>query len=283
VGVEDQPASARGQEPVSLQYDPAVGSETSRGALLTYHIEFALRYCTVIFFGRTVSRKLAEMNKAGTGTLLRIGRRKFIVTNDHVLEAYERYCKTVPDTHFQVGRAMVDPHQRLIDRNKTHDICTMDADGLDLNDRLPSDPIPPLEFYQALQWPPARPSAGDVLVWAGFPKSLREIEGNTVFNGPLGFASAPVTRLDGYRIISNMNPDRTDLIIHYGNGLDSQSEALKELGGMSGGPVFVDRKAALRPELIGLISEYHRTVNQMRISRIDALRDDGSIIKESLE
>jgi len=268
---DNDKADARGSgQKATPRLDAAVGQATSLAVTLNYQAEFAIRYCTIIFYGRKLSNDRCEVKSAGTGTLISTGRKKLIVTNDHVLAGYEGLASTTDGIHFQVGRAAFDPHERLIDRNALSDLCTFDAEGLDINDRLEIDPVPTLGFYDAQGWPPEPPEVGDVVLWAGFPSSLKHIDKNTRFNVPLTFIGATVTRVGGRFIVSNLNPDRKNLVVHYGDGLDSQSEALKELGGMSGGPAFVDRKWSVRPDLIAVISEYDPVVNQMRMSRLDA-------------
>lgn len=179
-------------ETAASNFDEAIGRETVRRAFLEYRSEYALRFCTVIFFGEKRSDHRATMEAAGTGTLLELEDRKLIVTNDHVLAEYEKYRQDRVDTHFQVGRAALDPFELLIARDPKKDLCTLDATGLelqDLNDRLATDPAPPLQFYRATRWPPARVKKGDRLSWAGFPGSLREHKGETVFHGPLSWAA----------------------------------------------------------------------------------------------
>lgn len=86
-----------------------------------------------------------------------------------------------------------------------------------------------------------------------------------------------MTRVDEERIVSNEDPERKGWLVHYSH-LDVQSEAFRELGGMSGGPVFaIDGVGRLQPELVGLISEYHPAYNAMRIARLDMMRADGSL------
>jgi hypothetical protein len=275
---EDDRPSPVASPPLGAKHvDSAVGAETSRIAHLTYISDYALRYCTVVAFGKRLSDANGKIAGAGTGTLLQIGTRRFIVTNDHVLAAYEGFRQNQPDASFRVGRESFDPRERLIARDGIKDLCTIDASGLDLNDRLATDSVPPLEFFKAVAWPPATPQQDERLFWAGFPKSLREDREGTIFHGPLTLTGSIVTRVDGDFIVCNLDPDRKDWIVHFADGLDSQSPELRTLGGMSGGPAFVAPASSLRPELVGIIYEYNATVNQMRLTRVEAIQPDGTI------
>lgn len=258
------------------------GPETTLRVLLDHLSDFTLRYCTVIFFGKPRGAgRFVENPIYGTATLLQIDDRRLIITNDHVLAGYEKYCMEGNGTlHFQIGRKPIDPQARLIDRDALLDICTFAADDLELDqisDRLSTDPVPTLQFYRASSWPPPMPVAGERLFWAGFPSSLRHIDGDKRFTVPLTFTGTTVTRVEDHVMVCNEDPNREAWIVHHGEGLGAQSKQLQELGGMSGGPAFLDRSQALLPHIVGLISEYHAGVNQMRLARIDAINADGTL------
>ena len=57
-------------------------------------------------------------------------------------------------------------------------------------------------------------------------------------------------------------------------GLPEQSK-LEELGGMSGGPVFINR--GLYWDLVGLVSQYHEEYDAMFFSKLNAVHSDGTI------
>ena len=270
--------------PTSPSHD-AIGPITTAAVTREYLNDFAVRHCTAVLFGPSLDggRKV-EVAAFGTATLLNIDRRLLIVTNEHVLAEYERLCATPgARIHFQVGKAAFDPMERLVDRASGFDICTFDASGLEINDRLPIDPLPMVEFYVASSWPPQRPVPGERFMWTGFPSSLRHVDAGTRFTVPLTFTGARVTRVDGRNIVCNLDPDRRDIRIYHGDDLYVDSPALRDLGGMSGGPAFVDRDGSLRPELVGIVREYYSDGAQTLIARLDAIKLDGTLFQGSLD
>lgn len=131
-----------------------------------YLNDFTIRYCVPIIVGFEHSGgKAIEEPHYGTGTLLELSDRRFLVTNDHVLtwieEESRRYRRPLV---FQIGRVPISVPERLIARSRKLDLCIFRVDDLDaqsLSDRLASDPVPQLEFYRAHRWPPSEAQVGD--------------------------------------------------------------------------------------------------------------------------
>jgi Trypsin-like peptidase domain len=264
---------------------PAKHSPEIQKIYVDYLNEFTIRYCVPVIVGFEHSGgKAIEEPHYGTATLLQLSDRRLIVTNDHVLAWIEDESrKRSRPFVFQIGRLPINPNERLVARSRKLDLCTFRADDLDaqsLTDRFASDPVPRLEFYRVHRWPPSEAQAGDKLVWAGFPTSLRHVENGERFTVPLTFMGPVVSRVDEDMIISNNDPERKDWLVHYGEDLTPYSHELNILGGMSGGPVFLSEgPARLAPELVGLISAYHKTVHQMQISRLDGMCEDGRLLR----
>ena len=257
--------------------------EVSR-IFVNYLCDFTIRYCVQIIVGLEHSGgKAIEDPHYGTGTLLELSGRRFVVTNDHILKWIEDESRKHDRPFvFQIGRVPIIPHARLIARSRKLDLCTFRVDDLDaqsISDRLASDPGPQLEFYRVHRWPPSEAQVGDKLVWSGFPTSLRHVENGERFTVPLTFMGAVVARVDEDMIISNTDPERKDFLVHYGGDLTPHSPELNMLGGMSGGPAFLSEGTRLAPELVGLISTYQETIHQMWISRLDGMREDGTLTR----
>lgn len=264
--------------------EPARHSPEVSKIFVDYLNDFTIRYCVPIIVGLEHSGgKAIEEPHYGTGTLLALSDRRLVVTNDHILTWIEEESRNRGRPFvFQIGRVPISPPERLIARSRKLDLCTFRVDDLDaqsLTDRLASDPLPQLEFYRVHRWPPSKAQVGDKLVWGGFPTSLRHVENGERFTIPLTFTGAVVARIDEDMIISNTDPERKDFLVHYGDDLTPHSPELNILGGMSGGPVFLSEGARLAPELVGLISTYQETVHQMRISRLDGMREDGTLMR----
>jgi Trypsin-like peptidase domain len=267
------------QEHNSEAFGQGIGPRTTAEVIQEHLVDFAISHCAAIRFGRSLNNGTFEVLSCASATLLTLDRHPFIITSDHVVRAYETNERA---NHFQVGRAAFDPQPRVVDRNAAIDLCVLDAIGLDINDRLPIDPVPPAGFYSPRKWPPDHLQGGEKLLWAGFPTSLRHIERGEQFAVPLCFSNATLSRVDGRFLVVNLDPDRAAFKLHHGEHLTIGSPELRVLGGMSGGPVFVDVIGAISPYLVGVISEYQEDVNQTRISRLDAVRNNGTIIKGSL-
>jgi hypothetical protein len=260
-------------------HNPA-GPITRREIVSDYLIRYPLRYCAPIFTG-ILARDEQRMLSTGTATLLKIGERALLVTDDHVLEHYIDEHEANPRVCFQVGARPFDPLEYLVDRNKQKDICTLDASSLVFEDETRhSDRMPPLEFYAASEdaWPPAPVQMSDVVIFGGFPGAFRSQESFDVVSRSYSMAATPVTGVMQDYFTCNL--DRSHWQTE--NGRNDPNIQLRDWGGMSGGPVLVDGEKTLRPHLVGFIMEYERFVDQLKASHAALVRKDGTIERGTL-
>ena len=219
----------------------------------------------------------------GTGTLMQIRERKFVVTNDHVLRKYEELRAEDERTAFQIGTRPFEPEARLIDRDFKLDLCVFDADGLPLDERDESTDLPQREFYvfDDDRWPPRVAVVDDVCVFGGFPGGMRSQNGFEVTSRTFSVAATPVT--GSFAQYFSMNIDRSHWQVATGQD-DADAIDYRDWGGMSGGPVFIDGKGILSPILAGIIFEHVPTegCEQLKAAHLALIGNEGRISRGGL-
>src|SRR5580658_2238965 len=190
----------------------AFGPLSSAEVIQDQLADFAISHCAAIRFGRRLGDDTFQVLSSGSGTLLVLDHRPLIITSDHVVRAYEDERNA---DHFQAGRAAFDLSSRIVDRDRAIDLCVLDAGGLEINDRLPRDPVPATTFYTPSQWPPEPLRGGETLFWVGFPSSLRHRERGEQFTVPLSFFNAKLARVEGRFLVVNLDPSRAEFKLRH--------------------------------------------------------------------
>jgi hypothetical protein len=119
-------------------------------------------------------------------------------------------------------------------------------------------------------WPPADVSPDDILALAGFPGIGRQQITPDYFRFHL--LSAGTTE------IASLGPAHLVTRLEFDKCISSGvlPQVTEDIGGMSGGPVFVWRKDQLvTAELIGAIYEYQASLDLLYVRRLSCLRPDG--------
>ena len=111
------------------------GLETRRKIIGRFLTRLPLVYWTPVYIG-ILAREAQPLTASGTATLLQIGNRKLIVTDDHVLAGFEKEAALDSRCEFQIGVSPFSPMERLIDRNGRKDLCVLDVSGLDFRRSL---------------------------------------------------------------------------------------------------------------------------------------------------
>lgn len=179
----------------------------------------------------------------GTVCFVDTGASLIAVTAAHVLETYIADKRQSPDIVCQLGNITYDPENRKASINKHLDLATFEVSPVVVAAAGCSPSKPP-------SWPPGYVAEGDVLLCGGHPGAIR-IEGKSTAGMPFQWFLAT----------ASSSNDKIALCLALDEcyvPLTRDSISNRELGGMSGGPVFkYIRPAPIeRIELVGFIYEF---------------------------
>lgn len=230
----------------------------ARGPLGTELIKFPLKFATSILIGDGFEAKPAENISNGTGTLLIIDGEPIAVTCYHVVNDYRVRKKERDTVLFQIGNLILDPLNHLIAEDKELDLAIICLKGISNQEVLfPGEPCG--NFFNPTNWPPLEPEDGNPVSFAGYPGILREkLGGNELsFNGFTG----------GCIFVTSTNERHFTIQLERQFWITKSEEGknpteLFEFGGMSGGPVFIERTLPSgfhQFDLIGIIQEFSPT------------------------
>jgi hypothetical protein len=207
-----------------------------------------------------------------TGAFVDTGTSKLLVTNAHVVYAFDEKLRTEPTLKLVVGGAGA---AFAMDRAWLKDYYKKPDLKLDLATfALPEDfEISKFGkvFYRPATWPPARVAAGELVVIAGYPGDHRSQNGATAAMKINVFADPVSSVNDVAFVLADESAERVLV------KLDPAMGELGQFGGMSGSPAFRFSEDG-RPQLVGFLFETHDGLNaQIRAVHADFIREDGHL------
>lgn len=182
-----------------------------------------------------------EANHA-SGVVVLVGARPVFFTAQHVLAHYRKRRQTDAEVVFQIGNVSFDPEPRIQYESAENDIVAL---ALNVSDQ---SRVPGLTWIPE-SWPPAAPTPGDFVAFAGFPVEYRvDGEPGTVDLATVGGLMRVSSNIGrSFRCVM----ERARLIKTRGPHVPPPGS---RLWGMSGGPVF--RMVNGSPELTGIITDF---------------------------
>jgi hypothetical protein len=201
-----------------------------------------------------------------SGCILGLDGRVYLLTANHVLDSFERRVVEDSAVRWQVSfpagadhRLVFDPRGRVRSRSRDQDVV-----AIELTQQEPEQVGAPI-CSTPLGWPPPIPTAGDYVAISGYPAMYREREGDRRIIFPALSGVFEVTTSGQYHLVTQWERDR---IVSLG-GPDVPSPGA-ELGGMSGGPVFLVRDLVY--PLIGVITEFQTPFELLRMAHVGSLQ-----------
>jgi hypothetical protein len=256
-------------------FDPMLAEKAKKlasGPLGKEMAKFPLRFAVSVFFGQKPNTSFVPKISNGTATLVDFGHGPIAITCHHVLDAYRKKLSENNQIIFQIGNLKINPLNKIIDEHKELDLATINLNGENIRGIGDGSDIAS-HFYHPVSWPPQSIKQGDFVAFGGFPgrwrvqPSTSEIIFDSFSSGACPVASVREDVITcqferEYWVYSfNLRPD----------------EDLRELGGLSGAPVFILKK--IHYELIGIVYEFS-SFDLMFIRPAKYIREDGIIIKD---
>jgi hypothetical protein len=201
----------------------------------------------------------------GTLTAFHSGVRLIGVTADHVYQKYLRDRAHFKSFSCQFGGATVEPERWLIDRNQKADLATF---------QIPEVILGPANLYphHPLKWPSDQVREREVVIYGGYPGSLREEKAATL-ESPFQTLASSVTSVSPGQMGLYLDLANLHWPFHEGEMINAR------LGGMSGGGVYrvIEAKPVDRIELTGFIYEHSESFELMFARHARFVAADGGI------
>lgn len=233
--------------------------------------KFPLLFAHVTFFGPRPSKIHPSEIRSGTISIVDLGAGPFAVTCEHVIAAYCNMKETHDNLVFQISNIEIDPLEQLIDKNARLDLATIHLSKEQLVSITSGEGISSSVFMPK-SWPPDAIKDGDFVSFGGFPGSLRSIVSfdEYIFES-WSCGGSKVSSVSEGQFVSAF--EREKWVKSFGA---EHHLTLDALGGLSGGPVFINR--GLYSEFVGIVSQYHENYDAMFFSSASNLRANGTII-----
>ncbi len=252
--------------------DPQVklAKRLASGPLGEMMTKFPLYYSKAIFFGERPKREnLTNINSASI-TLLQLKDKVFGITCFHVIEAYRQVVNEKGAALFQIGDTSIDLQSQLVDENKYYDLATILLTEEQVKKILATQEIGS-RLIQPSIWPPSQILVSEKVMFGGFPGILRErVAFDEILFKSFSAAGISVASVDEEKFTCQFERD-----YWIASGNEKEPIDITELGGMSGGPAFVDRGQYF--EFVGIIYEYSGAYDIMFFRHAGLIDEDGKI------
>lgn len=252
--------------------DPRVihAKQLASGPVGEMMTKLPLYYSKAIIFGEKPKKDTITAIRSATATFLELKKQVFAITCFHVIEEYRKVLQVNGDTLFQIGDTAIDLESQLVSESPKYDLVTIFLTEFQLKKILNTEGIGS-QVIRPSVWPPSKISESDKILFGGFPGTLRHrIAFDEVQFKSHSAAGISIASVDDEKFGCQFERD-----YWIASGGDKQAVYPTELGGMSGGPAFVDR--GLYFEFVGIIYEYLEPYSIMFFRHSSLIGDDGRI------
>jgi hypothetical protein len=249
--------------------------ELATGPLGQQLSKYPLRFAAAVLIGEKNKGIYEPTVNNGTVSLVDFGNGPIAITCSHVLDEYRKRLQGNESTFFHIGSLELDPLSSLIDESEDLDLATIDLSNENLNEIHEGGEIGSC-MVQPPIWPPGNITEGDYVAFGGFPGLWKERPLDTELVFP-SFSSGAcrVAAVGSNYFVVQFEREYWVQSFAY-----DQREDLYDLGGLSGGPVFINRD--LYFDFIGIIYQFSPAFDLMRIRPSRLIRKDGCIIKDGV-
>ena len=197
-------------------------------------------YVASVIIGPPLAPGYPAIN-TGSGVMIKLGAQYLIATANHVLESYEKSHAINPSVTFQVGHLNVDMRDRSIWRRKADDLAILTISAEEAN-RVGS------KIHEPPTWPPRVPLVNEYVTLCGLPIMARSRpDSNSVIFGPMVASLVVLSSFENH-FTCRIEREHLESILNRPLPLTGV-----DYGGLSGGPVFLERKYDF--PLAGIVKE----------------------------
>jgi len=242
--------------------------ELGRSGLFSTLEESAKRLTAPFFWYSADPDSSSNPVVGGTMCFVRTSVRVLGISAAHVHRDCVKALSASSDMACQLGAHTFTPQDHIVDIDDALDIVTYDLSEIQVTAARAYAHAPAV-------WPPPPPRNADYAVAAGWPWNLSAQETTRFSHQFLHFIGR--FNIDGVRQIG--------MATHRSHSVPWGQRSLPpglNLGGMSGGPLFALRTDGLmRLELVGVISDFIQSIEQVLARPVDLIALDGTLVRSS--
>ncbi len=249
----------------------AMAKQLAAGALGEALAKFPLLFAKTAFFGQRPSNNQPSQVRNGSVSLIDLGEGPLAITCEHVIAGYIEMAETYDNLVFQIGSVEINVLEQLIDKNERLDIATIRLTDQQIKSITSEGEIGSCVF-RPNTWPPKDElKQGQFVAFGGFPGCLRTVASfdEYIFESWSSGASQISSVSEG-QFISAF--ERELWVKSFGK---KHHMSINALGGMSGGPVFINR--GLFWDFVGIISQYHENYDAVFFASTSSVQTNGTI------
>lgn len=250
--------------------EEAAAIAAAKGALGEKLSKFPLLFARAVFFGPRPKDSISGESKinSATATLVDLGSGHMAITCHHVLKSFRQKRAEDENLIFQMGDLELDIEQHIIAESEALDLVTIRVDSAQAKELNGAGEIGSC-FYEPPRWPPQCLCTESFVSFGGFPGQLRTVKSFDTLEFPSWSCGASeVSSVSEQAFYSAF--DRDYWVVSYGDGTRLDIA----LGGLSGGPAFVDR--GMYFEFAGIVTDHQPNYDAMRFTKASYINPDGS-------
>lgn len=232
--------------------------------------KFPLRFAKAVLFGDLPSARAVARINNGTASLVDLGNGPLAITCSHVIASFRERLREGRPGLFQIGNCRLNPLSQLISESEDLDLAVIGLRGEQAKE-ITGDGEIGSSFFRPVYWPPEPVSQGDSIAFGGFPGQWRtQLDFDALEFGTYSIGASGVTTVgDGY-FVSQFERE------YWVKSLNNRGvDHLAGLGGLSGGPAFVQR--GLRFDFVGVIYEFSSNYELLYLRHSGVIGTDGQI------
>ena len=252
-----------------------------QGSLGQEAAKFPIMFAAALFFARQPRRGVELELNNGTISFLDLEHRQIGITCFHVLEAYRQKRAQDPTIDCYLGLLSLELLPRIIDHDSELDIVTLDLRGLNLK-HVSNHPQISSAFFCPAVWPCAEVQEGDFVTFGGFPRLFRvPLNFRDLEFGSFSYVGCRVASVCEEHIVCQFEREYWVPPVSWVSPIKELPDAGQlDLGGLSGGPVFILRQ--LHWEFVGIIYQYSIEYELLYIRPAKFIRTDGRINRAAM-
>ena len=238
--------------------------------------KFPLLFATAVSFKDLTGVNSVHTVNNGTVTLVDLGSGQMAITCSHVLDEYRKRLKDNNKFVFRIGNTVLNPLEYLIDESPELDLATIDLSEINIKEISLGKEIG-TSFFRPETWPPDGVNEGDFISFGGFPGKWKEqVSSGDLMLDSFSSGATEISSINDEYFICQFEREYWVESLDIKDGKD-----LHELGGLSGGPVFLirDNNGITYYEFVGIIYQFSTDYDLLYIRKAKFINKDGSILQ----